>query len=120
MSLDMQGHIDSVFQSVPATRSYESAGGYVDGIYVPGTLQTMSHVVTLQPLNALEIQSLTGAERYVDLRKVYVNDGQISTLAKTDKWTFTGVEGQYKVIQLDARAWRNYAKIIVSRIDDGT
>lgn len=119
MSLDMIGHIDLVFESTGATRTSYSGGGYVDGRYVDGAQTQTSHTVNIQPLNNKEIQTLNiGAERIGDVRKVYVNDGDLYSIAEADTWEFDGVDGVFNSIALDNRPWRNYCKIIVSRQDD--
>ena len=49
MTLDMRGHIDSTFQSGPATRTARTDGGYdADGIWQDGASVTTSHTVTVQ------------------------------------------------------------------------
>ena len=123
MSLNMAGHIDAVFKSVTATRTVKTPGAYgSDGIWVPGSTTDSTHVINLQPLNELEIKNLEiGSERIEDHRKIYVNDGADYSL-QYDTWTFPAEagapDGVYKVIRLDKRPTRTYAKIIVSRIDD--
>lgn len=124
MSLDMQGFVDDVFVSTPATRISRSGGGYVDGIWVEGTATNSPHNVNLQPLTMDEIDMLNvGGERVVDVRKIYVNDGDMYNITEADLWQFTGVNGTFKSIKLDNRSWqggnsRNYCKVIVSRIDN--
>lgn len=119
MSLNMSGHIDGIFKSVDATRSGKSGGAYVNGHWVAGVETTNAHNVNLQPLNEKEIQSLSiGAERIGDMRKIYVNDGDMYNIAESDIWTFTGIDGEFKTVSLDNRPWRNYCKAIVSRIDE--
>ena len=118
MSLDMRGHIDSVFRSTPATRISYSPGGYVDGVWVDGIPTQSPHTVTLQPLNNKEIQQLQiGAERVGDVRKIYVNDGDLYSITPSDDWAFDAVDGLFKSIALDNRPWHNYCKVIVSRYD---
>lgn len=117
MSLDMIGHIDAVFVSVPATRTAMTGGGYVDGIFVPGTLTTSSYVVNIQPVSERELDFLQqGGERIVDARRVYVNAGNMQLIDQTGTWTFIGQ--QWKAHKCDNRYWRNYCKVIVGRIDD--
>lgn len=116
-TLSMKGHIDSVFVSAPAKRIREVGSSYVNGKWVDGSETTTSHKVTLQPLSEREIQNLNiGAERIGDMRKIYVNDGGDHKL--NDNWLFAGVDGLFKSVHVDNRPWRNYCKIIVSRIDD--
>lgn len=119
-ALDMGGTVDGDFQSTPAQR-HPKSGGYVDGIWkadaaakpIPG------YIVTLQAVSPRELQSITsGGERVVDARRVYINDGDLTELDNGDKWEFDTVDGVFKVLKLDNRPWRNYCKLIVSRIDD--
>ena len=115
----MSGHIDGVFKSVDATRTGKSGGAYVDGLWVPGVETDNPHTVNIQPLTEKEIQSLSiGAERIGDMRKIYVNDGDMYNIAESDIWAFTGIDGEFKTVSLDNRPWRNYCRIVVSRIDE--
>lgn len=118
--LDMTGHIDDVFVSTPAERVRYDAGSFVDGIWQEGAEDRSSHKITLQALSDRELESMFGAERLTDVRKLYVNDTAGYTLTQQDFWEFQGVDGQYKVISMDFRPWRNYAKLIVSRKDEQT
>jgi hypothetical protein len=119
MSLDMSGHIDSTFESVTATRAAKAGGAYVDGKWVDGSSTATNHTVNLQPLNDRERKTLQEAgERIVDARKCYVNDGDTYSVSEADTWSFTGVDGVFKTVSVDNRPWRNYCKIVVSRIDD--
>lgn len=117
MSLDMFGHIDSVFVSVPADRISKSGGSYVDGKWVPVVGVTTPHTVTIQPASDREIDALvSGGERIVDARRIYVNDGVLASISPSDQWVF---ESQtWKTVKLDNRPWRNYCKAIVSRVDN--
>ena len=117
MSLDMRGHIDPVFVSIPATRNSFTGGGYVDGIWQDGVTTVSSHTVTIQPASDREIETLEkGGERIVDARRIYVNDGVLASIQKADTWEFDGQV--WKCHKLDNRPWRNYCKAIMSRIDD--
>jgi len=116
MSLDMFGTIDAVFVSIPATRYGKTAGGYVDGIWVEGAETATTHVVNIQPATDREIDSLSdGGERINDLRRMYVNDGILTSISEADDWEFEGQ--RWKTIKTDNRPWRNYCKIFVSRYD---
>ena len=116
--LDMFGTVDDIFVSVPASRTTRP-NAYVDGLPVTGATTNESHTVNIQPMSLKEIQSLNiGGERINDVRKVYVNDGDLYSISPADDWSFTGVNGTFKTIHLDNRPWRNYCKIIVSRRDD--
>lgn len=117
MSLDMRGHVDGVFKSIPATRTASTGGDYVDGIWVEGTTTTTPHTVNIQPATDREIDAIEkGGERIVDARRVYVNDGIDASIRESDTWEFAGQ--LWKCHKLDNRPWRNYCKAIVSRIDD--
>lgn len=122
MSLNMFGHIDSVFVSIPAKQVSQTGGDYdSDGIWVPGAESTTAYTVNIQPLNPRDIDSLQiGGERVKDYRKIYVNNGDFHALSPKAFWEFdannNGTE-RYKVISGDIRQWRNYAKIIVCLID---
>lgn len=114
--LDMAGTIDDVFESIPATRTSYSGGGYVDGIYVDGTETTEPHTVNVQPASAREIETLEkGGERIVDGRRIYVNDGLLASISQGDTWEFDGQK--WKCHALDNRPWRNYCRAIVGRFD---
>ena len=117
MSLDMRGHIDPVFKSIPATRTATTGGGYVDGIWQDGATVVTSHTVTIQPATDREIETIEkGGERIVDARRVYINDGVDASISQADLWEFAGQV--WKCHKLDNRPWRNYCKAIVSRIDN--
>ena len=122
-SFNMFGFVDSVFRSISATRTSYSGGALdVNGIWQPGTPTITQHTINLQPLSMKEISFIDlGGERQHDLRKIYVNDGDLYSISESDTWAFElsqGVNGNYKTIQLDNRPWHNYCKIIVSRFDD--
>ena len=119
MSLDMEGHIGDVFESIPANRVSKTGGAYVLGIWTDGTETTTPHTVTIQPASDREIQVLSkGSERILDLRRVYVNDGVLASISQADDWLFDGQ--RWKTVKLDNRPWRNYCKAIVSRYDEQT
>lgn len=122
MSLDMAGHIDDCFQSVPANRYRNGTGEYVEGIWEQSGPDVVTpHKVTIQPLSEKELQDaqiMLGAERVLDSRKVYVNDGDLYKISPADEWQFEGIEGRFKTAKLDNRPWRNYCKVIVMIIDD--
>jgi hypothetical protein len=119
MSLDMAGHIDSTFESVSATRTSYTGGGYVDGKWVEGSSVDTPHAVNIQPLSDKERRTLQEAgERVVDARKVYVNDGDLYSISEADTWALSGIDGEFKAVSMDNRPWRNYCKIVVSRKDD--
>ncbi len=119
MSLSMQGHIDPVFKSVDAVRIKRAQGGYVEGLYVEGQETRVPHTVTIQPLSDKELRFLDmGGERVGDLRKIYVNSGDLQSITLLDQWRFDTITGLFKTIKLDNRYWRDYCKIIVSKIDE--
>lgn len=116
MSLSMQGHIDGVFRSVPASRTV-TGGDWVDGIWVSGIPATSPYVVTIQPATDREVDFIRqGGERIVDARRIYINEGNMQLIDQTGTWEFLGQ--QWKAVKVDNRYWRNYCKVIVSRIDD--
>lgn len=118
MSLNMRGFVDGTFKSVNATR-ITKGGQYVEGIWQEDEDVETPHTVNLQPLNAKEIQTLNiGGERVNDMRKVYVNDGDMYDISPSDMWRFEGIDGEFKAVSMDNRPWRDYCKIIVSRKDD--
>lgn len=115
MSLSMRGHIDNVFKSVPATHVGKS-GSYVDGIWTPMTSGPVAFMVNIQPLSDKEIDFLQqGGQRIVDPRKIYVNNGDLDSIALDGEWVFLGQ--RWKVIRTDNRPWRKYCKVIVDRYD---
>lgn len=115
MSLSMRGHIDNVFKSVPATHVGKSVS-YVDGILTPVTSAPVAFMVNIQPLNDKEIDFLQqGGQRIVDPRKIYVNNGDLDSIALDGEWVFLGQ--RWKVIRTDNRPWRKYCKVIVDRYD---
>ncbi|AVD86193.1 hypothetical protein [Pseudomonas sp. SWI44] len=116
MSLSMQGHIDGVFQSVPASRTV-TGGNLVGGIWTPGAPVTSQYVVNIQPATDREVDFIRqGGERIVDVRRIYINEGDMQLIDQTGTWEFLGQ--QWKAVKVDNRYWRNYCKVIVSRIDD--
>ncbi|MCK5126780.1 MAG: hypothetical protein KAR42_11040 [candidate division Zixibacteria bacterium] len=116
--LDMSGHIDDTFQSTGATRYSSVGGAYVNGRYVDGTETVSPHKVNLQPATIKQIEALNqGGERVVDVRNVYVNDGELYKISQADEWVFVNVDGRFKCHSLDSRPWRNYCRAVVSRID---
>lgn len=119
-TLNMAGHIDSVFQSIPAQRQKYLSTDWTTGFPVGGPDGApQDKVVTLQALTDAERENLDiGAERVVDFRKLYVNDGDEYSEVPADTWTFTGLGGVWKTLKVDSRPWRNYAKIIIARKDD--
>lgn len=119
--LDMAGHVDSVFRSVPATRTPYTGTHDADGIFQRTAGAPVPHNVNIQPASDREIQSLAaGGERITDVRRIYVNDGLIAGITPADIWAFDEGHGmqQWKCAAMDCRPWRNYCKLIVVRIDD--
>lgn len=115
--LNMEGMVDGVFESIPASRTTNNAGSYIDGIWVPDVAVTTEFTVNIQPVSQQELDFLTqGGERVLDLRRVYINDGPIEEINETGIWNFLGKE--WKAIRVDNRYWRSYCKCIVQRIDD--
>lgn len=112
----MEGQIDDVFVSVPATRTV-TGGTSVDGIWVPGAPVTSSYVVNIQPATDREIDFVRNAgERITDVRRVYINAGNMQNVDQTGQWAF--LNQQWKTVSCDNRYWRDYCKCLVVRIDD--
>lgn len=116
MSLSMEGHIDDVFVSVDASRTV-TGGGWVDGIWTPGAPVTTPYIVNIQPASDREVDFIRqGGERITDVRRIYINQGDMQLIDQTGTWTFLGQ--QWKAVKCDNRYWRNYCKVLVMRIDD--
>ena len=116
MSLNMKGHIDNVFKSVPAVH-VGKLGQYVDGIWQETMLPPVQYLVNIQPLSDREIDFLPrGGERIVDSRRIYVNSGDLDTIQLAGEWVFLGV--RWKIAHTDNRPWRNYCRVVVYRLDD--
>ena len=117
MSLNMEGQIDGVFESVEASRTADTGGAWVDGIWTPGMPSTTPYIVNIQPASDREVDFLRqGGERITDARRTYINQGDMQLIDQTGTWTFLGQ--QWKAVKVDNRYWRNYCKVIVMRIDD--
>jgi len=117
MSLNMEGQIDGVFESVEASRTVDTSGDWIDGIWTPGAPSTAPYTVNIQPANDREIDFVQRAgERIVDVRRIYINEGDMQLIDQTGTWAFLGQ--QWKAVKVDNRYWRNYCKVIVTRIDD--
>lgn len=117
MSLNMQGQIDGVFQSVAASRTVDTTGAWVEGVWMPGVKVTTPYVVNIQPASLREMELIRQAgERITDVRRIYINEGQMQGIDQTGTWEFLGQ--RWKAWQCDNRYWRNYCKVIVVRIDD--
>lgn len=116
MSLDMFGTIDDVFESVPATRT-ASGGSYVNGIFDPDANTPEPYIVNIQPASEREIDFIRQAgERITDVRRIYINNGNMQLVDQTGTWSFLGQK--WKAVGCDNRWWRNYCKVMVVRIDD--
>ena len=123
MSLDMTGFIDSKFQSGGlATRTSYAPGQYVNGIWQEGVASTENHRVNIQPATEKQIADLEqGGERILDVRRLYVNGGDLFSISPSDTWTFpsdSGLDGVYRTRSLDNRPWRGYCRIMVAIVDD--
>jgi len=117
MSLSMEGHIDDVFVSVAASRTVSVDGQWVEGIWVPGATETKPYIVNIQQASDREIDFIRqGGERITDVRRIYINQGEMQLIDQTGTWEFLGQ--QWKATKCDNRYWRNYCKVIVMRIDD--
>ncbi|KAA8555123.1 hypothetical protein [Pseudomonas marginalis] len=117
MSLNMEGQIDLVFVSVEASRTVDVGGQWVDGIWTPGVPQTSPYVVNIQPASDREVDFIRqGGERITDVRRIYINQGEMQLIDQTGTWAFLGQ--QWKAVKCDNRCWRNYCKVLVMRIDN--
>ena len=117
MSLNMEGQIDGVFYSVDASRTVDVDGQWVEGIWVPGTSETKPYTVNIQPASDREVDFIRqGGERITDLRRIYINEGDMQLIDQTGIWSF--LSQQWKAVRCDNRYWRNYCKVLVMRIDD--
>lgn len=118
MSLNMYGHIDSVFKSTDVVVTYRDQGEYgPDGIWIPGPAQTESYVANIQPLSDRKLDNLLRAgQRIVDGRHVYINTGDFEKLALAQEMSFLGQ--RWKIVESDVRPWHKYARIVASRFDD--
>lgn len=118
MSLDMEGFVDDVFESMPATRFSQSGDRDSKGRWAADPEGTGTpHTINLQPLSDKELANLgAGAERVQDFRKFYVNDGDLYSITPQDEWEFDTPDLAGKRFTLDAldnRPWRNYCKGII-------
>lgn len=117
MSLSMEGHIDDVFVCVAASRTVDTNGQLVEGIWTPGAPDTKDYVVNIQKASDREVDFIRqGGERITDVRRIYINQGEMQLIDQTGIWTFLGQ--QWKAVGCDNRYWRNYCKVLVMRIDD--
>lgn len=117
MSLNMEGQIDGVFESVEASRTVDVGGQLIEGIWTPGNPDTKPYVVNIQPASDREVDFIRqGGERITDVRRIYINQGEMQLVDQTGTWAFLGQ--QWKATKCDNRWWRNYCKVIVMRIDD--
>lgn len=119
MSLDMTGHIDDIFETDTGTRT-PNTREYVEGLPLVTEGKPSPHSVTLQPATPKQIEALeSGGERFIDVRNVWVNDGDLYSITPSDVWNFDSLEGDYKTVKLDNRPVRNYCKITVAIKDEG-
>lgn len=117
MSLDMRGHVDSVFKSVTAVHKTTGNGDYVNGIWQSSGSITQTFIANLQPASDREIDFLIQAgERVIDVRRVYINSGDLSVIDQNGDWEF--LNQRWKTVKCDNRPWRNYCKLIVSLYDE--
>lgn len=116
-TLSMAGHVDDTFVSVPASRTVSVAGQWVEGIWVPGTTDTKPYTVNIQQASDREVDFIRqGGERITDVRRIYINDGDMQLIDQTGTWAF--LSQQWKAVKCDNRHWRDYCKVLVMRIDD--
>lgn len=116
MSLSMEGQIDDVFRSVPATRTV-AGGARVNGKWVPGAPVVTSYAVNIQPAKDREIEFVRNSgHRITDVRRIYINEGDMQGINESGTWQFEGQN--WKAVAVDNRHWRDYCKCLVVRIDD--
>lgn len=114
--IDMLSHVTGVFTSIKAVR-YVRSGDWVDGKWVEVPGMPSPHDVNIQPASDREIDFLGyGADRINDVRRVYINDGDMEGVTDNSEWLF--LEQRWKTVKCDNRFWNNYCKLIVVRIDD--
>ena len=100
MSLNMEGMIDQVFASVAATRTVDVGGQLVEGIWTPGVPSTQPYVVNIQPASDREVDFIRqGGERITDVRRIYINQGEMQLIDQTGTWEFLGQ--QWKTTKCD-------------------
>lgn len=82
-----------------------------------GTTDTKDYTVNIQQASDREVDFIRqGGERITDVRRIYINDGEMQLIDQTGVWTF--LSQQWKATACDNRYWRDYCKVIVMRIDD--
>lgn len=114
--INMAGHIDGVFASIPATRQ-AVGGGWVEGKWVEALEDPQEFTVNIQQASDREIDFVMAAgERTVDVRRIYINEGEMEGITNNGMWTFLGQ--RWKTVKCDNRFWHNYCKLIVVREDD--
>lgn len=116
MPLEMSGHIDDFFQSFDVTYQTKTSG-YVNGLPAEMLSEPVPFMANVQPATDREINMLNlGNQRIIDVRKIYVNDGDLSIVKLNGLWNFLGET--WKTMWLDNRyPRRSYCKAIVTRID---
>ena len=84
------------------------AGTYVDGFYVPGCLEEIEIMGSLQPMNARELKQPEEADRLRQWFKFYsdkpVFTDNVRTLAKSDVVTING--DRYRV--MSSEIWQGH------------
>lgn len=114
--IDMQGHLIGDLESVPAQRE-ATGGSWVMGKWVETKGALEDYTVNIQPASDREIDFLFGgAERTLDVRRVYINEGDMEPIKNNGIWHFLGQ--RWKTVKCDNRWWNNYCKLIVVREDD--
>jgi len=132
MSLDMYGHIDIVFESLPdgGVVLYQNQEGYYDynngGVWVEPD-------VTPAPIASVNIQGADGKTMELmagmggttnprDVRVVHFNDGTMVYPAdegrNADELGFSDglAMRRWRVMTSDPRPWRNYCRAVVHRM----
>lgn len=118
-SLIMNGHVDGDFalpggvvRVVVKSELNEDTGRVVET-----EVSRTTFTACVQPASMREIQTLAiGNERYVDYKKIYINEGDFSLLDLRGYFEFLG--GRWKPLSIDRRDSRKYCKYIVARLDE--
>ncbi len=117
MSLSMSGHIDNDFDSqmalqfVPVTHTEEN------GVFHEVEGQPVDYTANIQPMSMKEISYLgIGLERINDIRKAYINSGDLTVLQSFSGYFLLGGV-RYKPVMMDIRISRDYCKLILTKRD---
>lgn len=119
MTINMRGHVNGALRSMSATR-ISSTSKYVAGrpVKTPD-VKHPKQSVNVQPSTDKQLQSLSiGGERILEAYRVYINDGELYSIAKADEWEFEKIPGRFRCVSLDNRPHNNYCKLVVILKDE--